>query len=80
MLFVIDKGHSSEGKWIEVYDPNNQTKDEAFKIVIDEDNLWNLIMENTEYFATYESKRDNNIKITTIELSATEQLKKKDVK
>ena len=44
-LIVIEKGHSSDNKeyWIKAYDPNNQNKEEAFKIVIQEEMVWNLI-------------------------------------
>lgn len=60
-LMVIEKGYSSDNKehWIEAYDPNNQNKDEAFKIVIQEKMVWNLIEKDKEYFAMYSKKGDN---------------------
>ena len=61
MLIVIEKGHSSDYKeyWIEAYDPNNQTRDEAFKVVVKEEMVWNLIEENKEYFSSYSKKEIN---------------------
>ncbi|MFT4417025.1 hypothetical protein ACLM5H_24485 [Fredinandcohnia humi] len=55
MIIVNKKGHSSDYKqyWIKAYDPNNQTKAEAFKIVVQEEMVWNLMEENNEYFALY---------------------------
>ena len=59
-LMVIEKGYSSDNKehWIKAYDPNNQDKDEAFKIMIQEKMVWNLIEEDKEYFAMYSTKGD----------------------
>jgi cupin superfamily acireductone dioxygenase involved in methionine salvage len=60
-LMVIEKGQSNNNKeyWIEAYDPYNQKKDEAFKIMIQEKMVWNLIEEDKEYFAMYSKKGDN---------------------
>ena len=60
-LIVIEKGQSDNNKeyWIKAYDPNNQNKEEAFKIVIHEEMVWNLIEEDKEYFAMYSGKGDN---------------------
>lgn len=60
MLIVIEKGNSSDSKeyWIKAYDPNNQTKEETYKIVIQEEMVWNLIEENKEYFASYSKEGD----------------------
>ena len=60
-LIVIEKGQSNNNKeyWIKAYDPNNQNKEEAFKIVIHEKMVWNLIEEDKEYFAMYSEKGDN---------------------
>lgn len=60
MLIVIEKGHSNDYKeyWIEAYDPNNQTKDEAFKVVVKEEMVWNLIEENKEYSSSYSKEGD----------------------
>lgn len=60
-LKITEKGHSDNYKeyWIKGYDPNNHTEDVAFKIVVDEVMVWNLIEENKEYFTTY-SKAGNN--------------------
>jgi len=43
-LIVIEKGQSDNNKeyWIKAYDPNNQNKEEAFKIMIQEKMVWNL--------------------------------------
>ena len=60
-LKITEKGHSNNYKeyWIKAYDPNNYTEDVAFKIVVDEVMVWNLIEENKEYSTTY-SKAGNN--------------------
>lgn len=60
-LMVIEKGYSSDNKehWIKAYDPNNQNKEKAFKIVIQEKMVWNLIEKDKEYFAMYSKKGDN---------------------
>ena len=60
MLIVIEKGHSNDYKeyWIKAYDPNNQTKEEAFKIVVQEEMAWNLIEEDKEYFSSYAKEGD----------------------
>ncbi|MED4207478.1 hypothetical protein [Neobacillus mesonae] len=60
MLTVIEKGHSTDYKeyWIKAYDRNNQTKDEAFKIVVQEEMVWHLIEENREYFSSYTKEGD----------------------
>lgn len=59
-LKVTEKGHSSSYKesWIEAYDPNNDTEDRAFKIIVNEEMVWNLIEEDKEYFTSY-SKEGN---------------------
>ena len=61
MLIVIDKGHSSDYKeyWIKAYDPKNQAKEEAFKIVVQEEMVWHLIEENKVYFSSYAKEGDN---------------------
>ena len=43
-LMVIEKGQSSNNKnyWIKAYDPNNQNKENAFKMMIQEKMVWNL--------------------------------------
>ena len=60
-LMVIEKGQSSNNKeyWIKAYDPYNQNKEEAYKIMIQEKMVWNLIEEDKEYFALYSKKGDN---------------------
>lgn len=59
-LMVIEKGYSRDNNehWIKAYDSNNQNKEEAFKIVIQEKMVWNLIEEDKEYFARYSKKGD----------------------
>jgi len=61
MLIVLEKGHSSdyEEYWLKVYDPNKQTKEEAFKIIVREEMVWNLIEENSEYFTSYAKEGDD---------------------
>jgi hypothetical protein len=59
MLVVTEKGHTSDKEyWIKAYDPNNQTKEEAFKLVIDEEILWENIEVDEEYASTYVKKGD----------------------
>ncbi|WP_153730866.1 YajG family lipoprotein [Sporosarcina obsidiansis] len=60
-LVVIEKGQSNNNKeyWIKVYDPNNQKKEETFKIIIKEKMVWNLIEEDKEYYAMYSNNGDN---------------------
>lgn len=81
MIVVTDKGHSSdkEDYWIEAYDPNNETKDEAFKIFVKEEMVWNLIIKGTEYFATYEKEGDNPMRLNAIEYP-DKTLRKRDLK
>ncbi|WP_144512873.1 hypothetical protein [Bacillus sp. FJAT-22090] len=59
-LKVTEKGHSNSYKeyWIKAYDPNNDTEDKAFKIIVNEEMVWNLIEEDKEYFTSY-SKEGN---------------------
>ena len=69
MLIVIEKGHSSDYTeyWIKAYDPNNQTKEEAFKIVVQEEMAWNLIEEDKEYFSSYAKEGDKSWVLEQIE-------------
>ena len=69
ILIVIEKGHSSDYKehWIKAYDPNNQTKEEAFKIVVQEEMVWNLIEEDKEYFSSYAKEGDKSWVLEQIE-------------
>ncbi len=57
---MIGKCRSDDYKeyWIIAYDFNNQQKEEAFKILVQEEMVWNLIEEGKEYFAVY-AKKDN---------------------
>lgn len=76
MLVVIEKGHSndSEEYWIKAYDPNNETQEEAFKIVVNEVMAWNLLEEEVKYFATYGKEGDNPITLTQVEYSKKNSL------
>lgn len=69
MLIVTKKGHSSDYKeyWIDAYDSNNETQDESFKIVVQEEMVWNLIEENREYFSVYAKKGDQPWTLEQIE-------------
>ena len=69
MLIVIEKGRSSDYKeyWVKAYDPNNQTKEEAFKIVVQEEMVWNLIEEDKEYFSLYSKEGDKSWVLEQIE-------------
>ncbi len=42
------------------FDPTNSDKDKAFKVIVDEPMVWNLIETNNEYFAVYSKKRDKS--------------------
>ncbi|MDF2607999.1 MAG: hypothetical protein K0S34_2195 [Bacillales bacterium] len=74
-LIVVEKGNSSDYKehWIKAYDPINQIKDEAFKIVIQEKMVWNLIEEDKEYFSTYAKEGDKSWLLTNIEYKEIEK-------
>lgn len=69
MLIVIEKGRSSNYKeyWVKAYDPNNQTKEEAFKIEVQEEMVWNLIEEDKEYFSLYSKEGDKSWVLEQIE-------------
>ena len=60
MLVVNEKGHTDnyDEYWIKAYDPNNQTKDEAFKIMVEDEMVWELIEEKKEYFSSYQKEGD----------------------
>lgn len=55
---VNEKGHTKDYDeyWIKAYDPNDQTKAEAFKIMIKEEMVWELIEEKKKYFSSYQKK------------------------
>ncbi len=73
---VNEKGYSSDNKehWIKAYDPNNQNKEEAFKIVIQEKMVWNLIEERKEYFAMYSKEGDTPSVLETFSISGWERV------
>ena len=60
-LIVIEKGQSDNNKeyWIKAYDPNNQNKEDAFKIWYKKRWFGTLPEEDKEYFAMYAEKGDN---------------------
>lgn len=58
LLVVIEKDHSDEEHWIIAYDPNNQTEEEAFRIMVGDELLWNHIKLDEEYAATYKKEGD----------------------
>ena len=74
-LKITDKGYSSDYKdhWIKAYDPNNDTEENSFKILVDEEMVWNLIEENKEYFTTYSKEGDNPWILEQIEHKAEPQ-------
>ena len=74
-LIVIEKGYSSDNKeyWIKAYDPNNQNKEEAFKITMQEDMVWNLIEEDREYFSMYSKNKEEPWHLTQIEHSVADE-------
>jgi hypothetical protein len=57
---VIEKGHSENNQeyWIMVYDPNNQTESEKFKIIIKNEMVWDLLEENRIYASSYSKEND----------------------
>ncbi|AXI00953.1 hypothetical protein DV702_15285 [Sporosarcina sp. PTS2304] len=75
MLTVIEKGHSSDYKefWIKAYDPSNHNKGEAFRIVVQEEMVWNLIEEDREYFSSYAKEGDKPWILEKTEHSAVER-------
>jgi hypothetical protein len=60
-LYVVEKGYSKDYKeaWIIAFDPNDKTKQEKIKIMIEEPMVWNLIEINKPYFTSYSKKGDN---------------------
>ena len=76
MLVITEKGHSIDSKeyWIKAYDPNNETEEEAVKIVVNEVMAWNLLAKEIEYFATYGKEGNNPITLTQIEYSEKNNL------
>lgn len=60
-LHVVEKGYSEDYKeaWIIAFDPNNETKQEAVKIIVEEPMVWNLIEVNKTYFTSYSKEKDN---------------------
>lgn len=68
-LVVVKKGHSDKEYWIEAYDPNNQNKEEAFKIIVQDEMVWNLIEEDREYFSMYSKKKEVPWRLAQIEHS-----------
>lgn len=41
LLVITEKGQSTDEEfWIKAYDPNNQTKEEAFKLIVANELLW----------------------------------------
>jgi hypothetical protein len=51
-LMIINKGITGKEYWITATDPLAKSK--QFKVTIKDENVWNLIEENHEYFANYE--------------------------
>lgn len=49
------------------FDPNNQVKEESFKIVVEDELAWNLIEANRKYFANYQKKGNQTWVLTQIE-------------
>lgn len=55
-IIIDKKEHDADFKkvWIIAHDPNNNT--EKLKIIVNDNNTWNLIKVNEKYFASYEKK------------------------
>ncbi|MEM4992997.1 hypothetical protein WKH56_10650 [Priestia sp. SB1] len=49
---ILDKGEKNGHYWVLAKDPN-AFEESKFKITIDNENTWNLIQKNKEYFSTY---------------------------
>ncbi|TYS14050.1 hypothetical protein FZC78_19540 [Rossellomorea vietnamensis] len=75
MLVVSEKGHSSDYQeyWIKGYDPNNQTKEESFKVIVQEEMAWHLIEENKEYISSYTKEGDGDWVLGQIEPKGTDK-------
>ncbi|MBP3953135.1 hypothetical protein [Bacillus suaedae] len=69
MLIVVEKGYSSEDEeyWIKAYDPNNQTKEEAFRIIVQDELAWGLIEKNKEYISAYTTEENSPRVLETME-------------
>ncbi|UVI30801.1 hypothetical protein [Paenibacillus spongiae] len=54
-IHIVNKGTDRDGKarWIEVYDSNNQKKEQAFRIKVEDKAAWSLLEVGSEYFAAY---------------------------
>lgn len=67
MLVVTEKSHTSDKEyWIKAYDPNNQTKEEAFKLVIADEVLWETVEVDEEYSSKYVKKGEQLWKLMEI--------------
>lgn len=67
VLVVTEKGYTSDNEyWIKAYDPNNQTKEEAFKLFVDSEVLWGNLEVDEEYASKYEKKGDQPWSLTEI--------------
>lgn len=66
---IVEKEHSDDNKeaWIIAFDPNNQTKSDSIKILVDEPMVWNLIEVDKTYFANYTKESDEPWKLEQIE-------------
>jgi len=52
---VVSKGEEDKNHWIQGYNPNEEQKKEI-RLIVKDQNTWNLIFENTTYFITYTHK------------------------
>lgn len=50
---ITGKGITGKQYWVKSVDPYSHQPQE-FKLIVDNENTWNLIEENQEYLATYE--------------------------
>lgn len=68
-IIVVEKSHAEDysKQWITAYDPNNQTVNEAFVIMVKELMVWNLIEIDREYFTSYSKSGDEDFELEQIE-------------
>ena len=62
-IHIVEKSEDPSGdeRWIQAYDPNNQEKEQAFRIMVKDRTAWNLLKVGSEYFASYERRSDNDV-------------------
>ncbi|RLQ89714.1 hypothetical protein [Planomicrobium sp. Y74] len=68
-MIVSEKGYdeAEEVYWIQAYNPNEQTEEEAERIFMDNPSIWNLIIPREQYVITAETEESNSWNLIYIE-------------